>query len=152
MSDFCLAIKMQSSFANTIPQLRTDRPLIPGHPPASHLPLNPVMYLTVAVDSVAPLIRIKTQRGAGGGGASLQIPVPLYVRQRRRTALKWIVDSASNKTTLGGGKDAFAKRLADEIIAIVEGRSTIWDKRQTLHKVGVVSRANVGGRRRFGRR
>ncbi|OAQ99057.1 hypothetical protein LLEC1_02875 [Akanthomyces lecanii] len=75
-------------------------PLLPGTPPASHLSLNPVLYLTVAIDSVAPLIR-------------------------------------------GSGRTQFAHRLADEIIAVVEGRSSVWEKRKLIHKQGTTARANV---------
>ena len=67
------------------------RPLLPGSPPPKHLPLNPIQYLTIAIDSVAPLLRIRSQKGAAGGGAALQIPVPLGVRQRRRQAVQWIL-------------------------------------------------------------
>ncbi|KAB8300014.1 hypothetical protein EYC80_000254 [Monilinia laxa] len=119
------------------------RPLIPGTPPPSHLPLNPVLYLTTAIDSVAPLLRIRSQKGAAGGGASLQIPVPLNVRQRRRQAIKWILDSASKKQSRGSGRGMFAQKVAEEIISVVEGRSTVWEKRVLVHKTGTSARANL---------
>ena len=80
------------------------------------------------------------------------IPVPLNVRQRRRRAINWILDSASKKKNRGSGKDTFPLRVADEIIAIVEGRSAIWDKRMQVHKEGVVGRVNVSAKRVKGRR
>jgi small subunit ribosomal protein S7 len=116
---------------------------MPGHPPAAHLPLNPVLYLQLAVDSVAPLLRIRSQRGAAGGGVALQIPIPLGLRQRRRTSIMWILDAASKRKNRGSGRNMFAQRIAEEIVAVVEGRSTVWEKRQGIHKVGVAARSNL---------
>lgn len=125
------------------------RPLIPGAPPANHLPLNPILYLTLAIDSVAPLLRIRSQRGAAGGGVALQIPIPLNVRQRRRTAVMWILDVVAKKRTKGSGRTMFAHKIADELISIVEGKSGVWERRNAVHKLGIAARANLSfGRRR----
>ena len=125
------------------------RPLLPGAPPANHLPLNPILYLTLAIDSVAPLLRIRSQKGAAGGGVALQIPIPLSVRQRRRKAVMWILDVATKKPSKGSGRTMFPHKIADELIAIIEGRSAVWDRRGALHKLGVAARANLSfGRRR----
>ncbi|KAL8974369.1 MAG: hypothetical protein Q9197_001386 [Variospora fuerteventurae] len=130
------------------PTLHPDRPLIPGSPPASHLPLNPILYLTLAIDSVAPLLRIRAQKGMAGGGASLQVPVPLSLRQRRRQAVMWILDAASKKPARGSGRGQFAQRVAEEVVGIVEGRSGVWDRRGGIHKLAVSARANLNVRGR----
>ncbi|QSS66075.1 30S ribosomal protein S7 [Histoplasma capsulatum] len=130
------------------PNIDPSRPLLPG-PPSPQLPLNPILYLTLVVDSVAPLLRIKQQPGAAGGGRSLPIPLPLALRQRRRTAIKWIIDASEKR------KDAaLANRVAQEIIAVAEGKSSVWDKRGVVHKQGTASRANIKalgmkGRKKF---
>ena len=121
------------------------RPLLPGAPPVSHLPLNPVVYLTVIIDSVAPLLRIRSQRGAAGGGVALQIPIPLGQRQRRRQAVMWILDAASKRTSRVGG---FAQRVAEELIAVAEGKSSVWERRGGVHKLGVSARVNLNLKRR----
>ncbi|CAK7266065.1 hypothetical protein SEPCBS57363_001907 [Sporothrix epigloea] len=125
------------------PKLDPAHPLLPGHPPAGQLPLNPVVYLTFAIDSVAPLIRIMQLSGAAGGGRSLPVPVPLAQRQRRRAAFMWILESVSKKQSRGSGRNTFATRIAEEIVAIAEGRSGLWDKRLQLHKQGTASRINT---------
>ncbi|KAL9637181.1 MAG: hypothetical protein Q9204_001977 [Flavoplaca sp. TL-2023a] len=130
------------------PSVNPDRPLLPGSPPASHLPLNPILYLTLAVDSVAPLLRIRAQKGMAGGGVALQMPVPLALRQRRRQAVMWILDSASKKPSRGSGRGGFAQKVAEEVIAVVEGRSGVWDRRGGIHKLAVSARANLNVRRR----
>jgi small subunit ribosomal protein S7 len=119
------------------------RPLLPGSPPTSQLPLNPILYLALAIDSIAPLLRIRTQKGAAGGGVALQIPVPLGLRQRRRRAIQWILDAAEKRPFRGSGRGGFAQRVAEEVIAVVEGRSSIWEKRNAVHKLGVAARATV---------
>ena len=133
------------------PTTNPNRPLVPGAPPTSQLPLNPILYLTLAIDSVAPLFRIRSQRGAAGGGVALQIPVPLTVRQRRRQAFMWILDAASKRRSRGSGRGMFAQKVAEELIAVIEGRSGVWDRRGGIHKLGVAARANLNTQRRGSR-
>lgn len=131
------------------PAVNPSRPLLPGAPPSSHLPLNPVLYLQLAIDSVAPLLRIRSQKGAAGGGMALQIPIPLGLKQRRRQAVMWILDAASKRRSKGSGKGGFAQKVAEELISIVEGKSGVWDRRGGVHKLGVSARSNLNfGRRR----
>lgn len=130
------------------PVVNPERPLLPGAPPSSHLPLDPILYLTLAIDSVAPLLRIRSQKGAAGGGVALQIPVPLGLKQRRRQAVMWILDTASKRRSQGSGKGNFAQKVAEELIAIAEGKSTVWDRRGAVHKLGVAARSSLAVKRR----
>jgi small subunit ribosomal protein S7 len=128
---------------NPPPRINPARPLLPGAPPAGHLPLNPILYLTLAIDSIAPLLRLRVQKGGAGGGASLQIPVPLSLRQRRRTAFVWILDVCSKRKSRGSGKNMFPAKVADEIVSIVQGTSSLWERRNAVHKLAVTARAAV---------
>ncbi|EFX04192.1 30S ribosomal protein [Grosmannia clavigera kw1407] len=125
------------------PKLSPAHPLLPGHPPAAQLPLDPVRYLTLAIDSVAPLVKIRSYSGMAGGGASLPVPVPLAARQRRRTAFMWLLDIVNKKPSRGSGRGMLAQRVGEEVIAIAEGRSGLWEKRQLMHKQGTSARVNV---------
>ncbi|KAJ4371249.1 hypothetical protein N0V83_004466 [Neocucurbitaria cava] len=138
-----MALILQHLRTSPIPTINPQRPLLPGAPPPSHLPLNPILYLTLAIDSVAPLMRIRSQRGAAGGGVALQIPVPLGQRQRRRAAIQWIMSAASKRRNMGSGKGSFAQRIAQELVAVVQGTSSIWERRNAIHKLGVAARANI---------
>ncbi|KAL3463425.1 ribosomal protein S7 domain-containing protein [Aspergillus heterothallicus] len=120
------------------PSINPRRPLLPG-PPAPQLPLNPVKYLTMIVDSVAPLIKNKPMKGLVGGGASVPVPMPLAERQRRRAAIKWIIEASDKRRDT-----KFAQRLANEIVAVAEGRSGVWEKRDLVYKVGIAGRALLG--------
>lgn len=121
-----------------------DRSLI-STVPREALALSPVTYLTTAIDSVAPLVKIRQQKGVLGGGASMPIPVPLNIKQRRRTAIKWILTSADNRK-----ETKLSERVAKELINIAEGRGGAWDRRILVHKQGISARANIrnGMRRR----
>lgn len=143
-----MAVALQYLRTSPIPVVHPSHPLIPGAPPPSHLPLNPILYLTLAIDSVAPLLRIKAIKGAAGGGAALQLPTPLSQRQRRRTAIQWILTAASKRRNVGSGKNSLGQRVAQEVISVVEGKSGAWDKRNAIHKQGVAARANIIAPRR----
>ena len=130
------------------PALSPIRPLLPGSPPPSYLPLNPVLYLGVIIDSVAPLLRIRSQRGAAGGGVALQVPIPLALRQRRRQAVQWILDAASKRRNRGSGRGGFAQRVAEELVAVAEGKSSVWERRGGVHKLGVSARININLKKR----
>lgn len=125
------------------PKINPQRPLLPGSPPPEHLPLNPNLYLMLAIDSVAPLIRIRGYTGLGGGGKALEVPVPISKRARRRVAWQWIMDTVNKKPSMGSGKKMLATKIGEEIVAVVEGRSGVWDKRGQLHKTGTSVRANL---------
>lgn len=130
-------------FLRSAPTPKPSKPLTPDSPPSAELPLNPLEYLRVAVDSVAPLIKVRSLKGMAGGGASLEVPVPLNLRQRRRFAIKWILELVRKKQSRVSGRERFAYRLASEIISIVQGSSSVWQKRQNVHRQGTTARANL---------
>lgn len=125
------------------PKLNPQRALLPGAPPPEHLPLNPELYLMLAVDSVAPLVRLRGFAGLAGGGKALEIPVPMSKRSRRREAFAWIMETVNKKHSMGSGKKQLAHRIGEEIVAVVEGKSAVWGKRDMRHKLGTSVRANL---------
>jgi small subunit ribosomal protein S7 len=149
-----MAVVMNHLRTSPAPIYSPSVPLLPGTPPASHLPLNPVLYLTIAVDSVAPLAKILNVAKAAGGGRALEVPAPLPLRARRRTAFKWIMDAVAKRPSLGSGRKQLGTRIAEEIIAVVEGRSGVWDRRRQVHKVVTANRVNMvqQGKKRLGGR
>lgn len=124
------------------PKLSSDTPLLPTAPPAANLPLDPAEYLKVVVDSVAPLMKTRGFPGLAGGGRALPIPMPLRTRQRRRRAVLWMLEAVEKRPSKGSGKKQFAHRFAEEVVAIAEGRSKVWDKRAQLHREVTLLRAN----------
>lgn len=123
--------------ATQLAQLPVDENTI-THLPRSTLPLHPIAYLTTIIDSVSPLLKIQQARGIAGGGASLPIPTPLTVRQRRRQAIQWILSAADNR------KDTkLSDRVARELLAVAEGKSSVWEKRAMVHRLAVTARSNI---------
>ena len=125
------------------------RPLLTDHniattkvtaPSASRasLQLAPIAYLTSIVDSAAPLVKIRQLRGMMGGGASLPIPVPLRVKQRRRAAIKWIIEASEKRTDV-----ALADRVAKELVAVAQGTSGVWERRALQHRMATTARSHV---------
>ena len=125
------------------PKTNPTRPLLQSPAAVAKLPLDPVSYLRLAIDSIAPLLRLRSQRGVAGGGASVQIPIPLNERQRRRTAVMWILDAVNKRRSRGSGRTRFAHKVGEELVAIVEGRSGLWERRGQLHKLGITARSNI---------
>ncbi|KAK6499879.1 hypothetical protein TWF481_010236 [Arthrobotrys musiformis] len=113
-------------------------PLVPNAPDLSLLPGDPVAYLQTAIDSVAPLFKLKSTRGSGG--SVNQTPVPLPVKTRRRKALQWMLQAADGKKRM----KSLPERFAEEVESVVLGTSSCWDKRLAVHKLCVTNRANVG--------
>lgn len=144
-SRFVQNLAMILNFLRTspAPKVNPQRPLLPGSPPPEQLPLNPILYLTLAIDSVAPLMRVRNMKGMAGGGMALEVPEPLTVRQRRRVAVLWILDAVNKKKSRGSGREQFAARMAEELVAVVEGKSAVWDRRLLVHKLATSSRANL---------
>lgn len=112
----------------------------------ARLPLDPVSYVRLAIDSIAPLLQLKSR--FAGGGQRVQVPIPLNERQRRRAAIMWILDAVDKRRSKGSGRTRFAHKVGEELVAIVEGRSALWDRRGQLHKLGIASRSNMLQRRR----
>lgn len=106
--------------------------------PRSVLPLYPIEYLTTIIDSVSPLVKMRQQKGLAGGGASLAIPVPLGVRQRRRTAIQWILDAADGRKEI-----KLSDRVGKELLKVADGTSSVWERRAMVHRMGVSSRSNI---------
>ena len=77
-------------------------------------------------------------------GRNVLYPKPLTLRQSRRIAISWITIQASKKkgvpiprgTTLGS-------RIGNEIVALIEGTSSLLQKRENLHKQAVQNRSNI---------
>ncbi|KAK6332306.1 hypothetical protein TWF696_003026 [Orbilia brochopaga] len=112
-------------------------PLVPNAPDLSLLPSDPVAYIQTAIDSVAPLFKMRNTRGSGG--STVQIPSPLPVKARRRKAMEWMLSAADGKKRL----KSLPERFAEEVEAVVLGTSSCWEKRIAVHKLAVTNRANV---------
>lgn len=99
---------------------------------------DPLPLVYEAVELAKPLLRMQTRKQ---GGKSLQVPMPLNERQSTRRALKWIIQASDRRADR-----AISRRLAVEMLAILEGNSSVLSRRDEQHKVGTINRANASVR------
>lgn len=97
---------------------------------------DPVELLKKSLDDMAPLMMVKTF--STGVAKAAVIPVPLNKRQRNRIAWKWIVEGANKRVS-----SDFAVRLGEELVAVYEGRSSGFEKRDQMHKTAIAHRSYI---------
>jgi small subunit ribosomal protein S7 len=98
----------------------------------------PLPLLNRALSIVSPSIRLVGRRK---GTKSLPTPQPLTEDQRTRQAWKWIVEASEKRLKT---ERIFGKRLAQEVLAVLNNQSEAIKKREARHIQGVTGRANVG--------
>ncbi|ORZ31921.1 ribosomal protein S7 domain-containing protein [Catenaria anguillulae PL171] len=105
--------------------------------PGSTLPqgMDPPAMFAEAVARAAPLLETKAFKR---GTKVLQIPKALDERQRNRRAIVWMLEAAKKRH-----EKEFAKRLANEIVAVLEGTSEAIKRKDALYKLALANRVNV---------
>ncbi|KAJ3341043.1 hypothetical protein HDU83_006814 [Entophlyctis luteolus] len=97
---------------------------------------SPHAAFAAAVEKAAPLFKIV---GVKHGAKSIQTPTPLTERQRTRTGIVWIAQAAnSSNSKIPGGV-----RIGKEIIDVLNGTSSVLQKRLQVHKTALLNRSNV---------
>lgn len=96
----------------------------------------PLPILRKAIEVVSPQIRIVGRRK---GTKVMQTPQPLTDKQRTRQAWKWIVDASDKR--IGDKEFDFGRRLALEVLAVLNGQSEANKSLVGRHQQGVTGRA-----------
>jgi small subunit ribosomal protein S7 len=86
-----------------------------------------------AYDQLIPAIEVRPRRV---GGSVYQIPMEVRPNRGRSLALRWLVDSAGERSDKTMGK-----RLASEILEASEGRGNAFKKKLDVHKMAESNRA-----------
>jgi small subunit ribosomal protein S7 len=94
---------------------------------------NPVEIFEKALDSLRPVVEVKSRRV---GGATYQVPVEVRPSRRTALAMRWLVDSARNR-----GEKSMPLRLAGEILDAVEGKGAAIKKREDVHRMAEANKA-----------
>ena len=97
------------------------------------LKAEPLEALDKALGNVRPLLEVKSRRV---GGATYQVPVEVNHRRGLVLSIRWLVDTARNKT----GK-SMADRLADEFFSAARGEGTAVKKKEDTHKMAEANKA-----------
>ncbi|CAG8453472.1 998_t:CDS:1 [Paraglomus occultum] len=96
---------------------------------------DPLLVLKEAIIKASPTVKLYNKKK---GAKAVQVPTPLNDRQKAFRAIKWIIDASDKRQD-----HSFSVRLAQEILAIVNGSSSVLAKREQLHRLAVTCRANL---------
>ncbi|KAE8223319.1 hypothetical protein CF319_g3644 [Tilletia indica] len=98
----------------------------------------PLPMFQQAITRASPLVRMQSSKS---GGKIVQIPIPLNPRQSMHRGIKAIIDASKKRN------DRYLPtRLAREIIAVLEGSSSVLSRKEEQHKVAMANRANASVR------
>ncbi len=94
---------------------------------------DPLEVFTTAVENVKPVLEVRSKRI---GGATYQVPVEVPPKRRQSLAIRWIIQSAREKT----GK-SMAERLADELCDAYQEKGAAITKRDNVHSMAQANKA-----------
>ncbi|KAJ2720867.1 hypothetical protein GGI07_004345 [Coemansia sp. Benny D115] len=100
-----------------------------------HCNSDPYKLLADAMEMASPLMDTRSGRQ---GSKVIQVPRALNLRQRRRKAIVWLLESASKRN-----ERKIHQRLSGELQAIVNGTSSVLEKKLQLHKSVLANRSNI---------
>lgn len=105
---------------------------------AAALNTDPLPALRHAIDLASPMVRVRTNVQ---GAKNIQHPVALNPQQMRRRGLVNIIQASKKKSDR-----EIEKRLAKEILGVLDGNSEALRKKEEVHKDAVRVRANFTAR------
>ncbi len=94
---------------------------------------DPVEVFDNALENIAPAVEVKSRRV---GGATYQVPVEVRASRRQALAMRWLVDSARNRS-----EKSMAARLAGELMDASEGRGSAVKKKEDTHRMADANKA-----------
>ncbi|KAA1478322.1 ribosomal protein S7 [Dentipellis sp. KUC8613] len=98
----------------------------------------PLPILREAVRAAAPAVRSISHKH---GGKTVVRPVALKEKQRVRFAVDWILKASKSKSG-----QTVEERMAREVIAVLQGSSSVLDAKRRVHEVAMVNRGNAQSR------
>lgn len=97
---------------------------------------DPVETLEKAIDNVAPKQEVRAKRV---GGAAYQVPMEVRGPRRVSLAIRWILEAAKKRPT--SEYKTFDKKLAAELLAVLNNEGEAVRKRDTIHKMAEANKA-----------
>ena len=94
---------------------------------------NAIEVFNQAIDSVKPLVELKSRRV---GGANYQIPVEVAPVRQIALAMRWVRDAARKRN-----EKSMDIRLANELMEALEGRGSAMKRRDETHKMAEANKA-----------
>ena len=94
---------------------------------------DPVEVFDEALESISPLVEVKSRRV---GGATYQVPVEVRPSRRIALSMRWLVEYARSR-----GEKSMRQRLAGEIIDASQGKGNAVKKREDVHRMAEANKA-----------
>ena len=94
---------------------------------------KPLDVFYEALDNIRPVVEVKSRRV---GGATYQVPVEVRPSRRNALAMRWLVDSARNRS-----EKSMTQRLAGELMAAAEKRGGAARKKDEVHRMAEANKA-----------
>jgi small subunit ribosomal protein S7 len=93
----------------------------------------PLEVFEEALKNATPLVEVKPRRV---GGATYQVPVEISPVRRQALAMRWLIDSARNRS----GR-SMSIRLANELLDASRNEGTTIKKREDTHRMAEANQA-----------
>ena len=100
---------------------------------AKHAASNEVELFEKALDSIKPMVEVKSRRV---GGATYQVPVEVREERGITLAMRWTIQAARSRHERSMGD-----RLAAELLDALEGRGSAVKKREETHRMAEANKA-----------
>lgn len=94
---------------------------------------DPVSVFEKSLETISPTVEVKSRRV---GGATYQVPVEVRPSRRMALAMRWLVESARNRS-----EKSMAQRLAGEMLDASEGKGAACKKREDVHRMAEANKA-----------
>lgn len=94
---------------------------------------DPLKVFKKAVDSVKPMLEVKSRRV---GGSTYQVPIEVRPDRRLALAFRWIIGFARKRH-----EKTMAERLAAELMDAANGRGASIKKRDDTHRMAEANKA-----------
>ncbi len=88
---------------------------------------KPLDVFYEALDNIRPVVEVKSRRV---GGATYQVPVEVRPSRRNALAMRWLVDSARNRS-----EKSMTQRLAGELMDVAEKRGGAARKKDEVNRM-----------------
>ena len=94
---------------------------------------KPLDVFYEALDNIRPVVEVKSRRV---GGATYQVPVEVRPSRRNALAMRWLVDSARNRS-----EKSMTQRVAGELMDAAEKRGGAARKKDEVHRMAEANKA-----------
>jgi small subunit ribosomal protein S7 len=99
----------------------------------SRMKQNPLEVFKKAMESVGPILEVKSRRV---GGATYQVPVEVRPDRRQALAIRWLIRYSKLRS-----ERTMAERLANEFMAAFKNDGAAVKKREDTHKMAEANKA-----------